>query len=184
MLSVNLTSLSRSLELSWSLCATDEVVKRSDARPLSSDVPGSWLYDEFYSKWERNFIFSVQCKQFKVDIWFFHCCCCFQRGENFHITIIRELTLFVWLFLNFHARSRSLPSRSISCFICPVSNFGSWSSVIIVVNSVIADNRFSFRLLANLIAYCWTYTRWWWWWRLRRRRRKMENEYKLLSWRW
>lgn len=62
------------------------------------------------------------------------------------------LTKFVWLlFLNFLSRSR--PSRSISCFICPVSSFGSWSSVIIVVNSVIADNRFSFRLLANLIAY-------------------------------
>lgn len=70
-----------------------------------------------------------------------------------HVNIPKAiLTKFVWLlFLNFLSRSR--PSRSISCFICPVSSFGSWSSVIIVVNSVIADNRFSFRLLANLIAY-------------------------------
>lgn len=36
-----LTSLSRSLELSASRGATEDVVKRSDARPLSSDVPGS-----------------------------------------------------------------------------------------------------------------------------------------------
>lgn len=45
---VTLTSLNRSLELSWSRCATDDVVKRSEARPLSSDVPGSWLNVMFW----------------------------------------------------------------------------------------------------------------------------------------
>lgn len=39
---ITLTSLRRSLELSASLGATEDVVKRSDARPLSSDVPGSF----------------------------------------------------------------------------------------------------------------------------------------------
>lgn len=47
-----LTSLSRSLELSASLGATDDVVRRSDARPLSSDVPGSFANDviEFWKE--------------------------------------------------------------------------------------------------------------------------------------
>lgn len=39
---IRLTSLRRSLELSASRGATDDVVNRSDARPLSSDVPGSF----------------------------------------------------------------------------------------------------------------------------------------------
>lgn len=49
---LTLTSLSRSLELSASLGATDDVVSRSDARPLSSDVPGSFANDviEFWKE--------------------------------------------------------------------------------------------------------------------------------------
>lgn len=43
-----LTSLSLSLELSASLGATDDVVSRSDALPLSSDVLGSFaIVSEF-----------------------------------------------------------------------------------------------------------------------------------------
>lgn len=46
-----LTSLSLSLELSASLGATDDVVNRSDALPLSSDVPGSFaIVIEFCKK--------------------------------------------------------------------------------------------------------------------------------------
>jgi hypothetical protein len=40
-----LTSLRRSLELSASRGATDDPVSRSDARPLSSLVAGSWVSD-------------------------------------------------------------------------------------------------------------------------------------------
>lgn len=50
-----LTSLSLSLELSASLGATDDVVSRSDALPLSSDVPGSFaIVSEFYNKSKKN----------------------------------------------------------------------------------------------------------------------------------
>lgn len=50
-----LTSLRRSLELSASLGATDDVVKRSDALPLSSDVPGSlFSVIEFYKREEKK----------------------------------------------------------------------------------------------------------------------------------
>lgn len=50
-----LTSLSRSLELSASLGATDDVVNRSDALPLSSDVPGSFaIVSEFCNEEKKR----------------------------------------------------------------------------------------------------------------------------------
>lgn len=50
-----LTSLSLSLELSASLGATDDVVSRSDALPLSSDVPGSFaIVSEFWKKKKKK----------------------------------------------------------------------------------------------------------------------------------
>lgn len=49
-----LTSLSLSLELSASLGATDDVVSRSDALPLSSDVPGSFAIVSEFCKMERK----------------------------------------------------------------------------------------------------------------------------------
>lgn len=49
-----LTSLSLSLELSASLGATDDVVSRSDALPLSSDVPGSFAIVSEFCKRKTN----------------------------------------------------------------------------------------------------------------------------------
>lgn len=49
-----LTSLSLSLELSASLGATDDVVSRSDALPLSSDVPGSFAIVSEFCKSEKE----------------------------------------------------------------------------------------------------------------------------------
>lgn len=62
-----LTSLSRSLELSASLGATDDVVSRSDALPLSSDVPGSCaIVSEFCNESARKKWKSI--KKFKMSI--------------------------------------------------------------------------------------------------------------------
>lgn len=55
-----LTSLSRSLELSASRGATDDVVSLSDARPLSSEVPGSWAnVNEFCNKKKTKLMYCT-----------------------------------------------------------------------------------------------------------------------------
>lgn len=63
--------------------------------------------------------------------------------------------LLMWWFWYCQSLSLSLLSRSRSLSLCPVSIFGGFSSTVAsAVNSAIADNLFSLRLLAIFIAYC------------------------------
>lgn len=80
---VILTSLSLSRELSASLGATDDVVSRSDALPLSSDVPGSFAIVSEFWNWEKK----ERRKSIKITI---------QKSAFSNLKVIKNSYILEW----------------------------------------------------------------------------------------